>query len=61
MSAIEEIALDILGAAIKLAPGIASLFAPDLGSRQDPLAQRVSAMLPERGASAAARDELEGR
>lgn len=60
MSTAEEIALDLLRFVLRIAPAIGSMFAPDLASREDPLAKRVAEIVPERGASAAVRDELGG-
>jgi hypothetical protein len=54
----EDMALDLLGVAVALAPALADLLGRHLDGSSEPLAQRVLQILPDESASARAAREL---
>lgn len=54
----EDMALDLLGVAVVLAPALADLLGRHLDGSNEPLAQRVLQILPDESASARAAREL---
>lgn len=61
MSAVETLALAILKSLLELVPALVPIVERGLEGDDSPLANQVRAILPEEGASAAARRELERR
>lgn len=61
MSSASDFGLDMLGVVLKAIPGLVPIIARGLEGDDSPLAAQVRARLPEDGASAAARRELEER
>lgn len=61
MSTAEQVALKVLGVVLEAVPSLVGILARGVADDDSPIADAVRSMLPEEGASAAARRELERR